>query len=104
MQIESYNSNIAYKGLTKKMSKSLYFYSDMREMVASCSKSNGLVGHIPHQWVKQIPFDSRKAKINEFHEKMGYFVNKILPYTKGTSLSSFILTHIMRRANIIPKK
>ena len=34
---------------------------------------------------------------------MGHFVNKILPYTRGTYLSSFILTRLMRQAQIIPK-
>lgn len=103
MQIETNNNNIAYKGLTKKLSKLLYTYNEINRMVSSNKNSQGLVGHIPYQWVKQIPFDARRENITKFHKNMGFFVNKVLPFTQDSCLSSLMLTHIMRRSKIIPK-
>lgn len=102
MDVKS-NNNITYTGLTKKLSKSRYSSEEIRSMVLKVNKSNGLVGHIPDQWVKQIPFEKRRDNITSFHKDMGVFVTKVLPRTKDSILSSLYLTHIMRRAKMIPK-
>ena len=101
MQIES--NNVSYTGLTKKFSRSLFNYSDTLKALKS-NTSNGIVGHIPNQWIKQIPCDLRRENITEYHKNMGFFVSKILPFTKDSKLSSFFITKIMRHSNIIPSK
>lgn len=100
MQIES--SNVAYTGLTKQFSKSLFEHKEAISAVRN-NVSKGIVGHIPDKWVKQIPYENRRANITEFHKTMGCFVNRILPLTRDSKFSSFVLTKIMRHSNVISK-
>ena len=103
MQIAS--DKISYTGgLTKKLSKTVYFPPEIYKMSKSIKSSNGVVGHLPCQFIKEIPFDIRHDKINEFHRNMGFFVRYVLPLTKDSKVSSFLLTKLMRHSKVISKE
>ena len=101
MQINS--SPISYQGLNRQISKEVITKTTADAFCKLYPKSNGIVGNIPHEWVKNIPPQDREKNIKYFYDKMGTFIYWGLPIFSDSTISSHILTKIFRKTGIIDK-
>lgn len=102
MEINS--SPISYQGLNRKLSKNIFYHETVRELDKLYPKSNGIVGNIPPQWIKNMPADKRGTLIPDLYATIGKFVSILLPIIPSDTLRNKTLTYILRKHQAIGPK
>lgn len=101
--MESRNSNISYRGLTRQLSKNIYTHDAIGKLSELYPQSNGIVGNLPSQWIKNIPAENKSDKIKSLYSNLGMFFAHVFPITRSSTISNKILTSILRKGGAIAK-
>ena len=101
------NSNTSFKGLTAKLSKSVYDKEEVFKLYKKYeSKSHGKIGRLPSKWIYSIPFEKRPETIKEIFINFGKICAGLRD--KKNSLTAKIrasieLTKLFQRAGVLKK-
>lgn len=72
------NSSYSFKGLTSKLSKSVYTKTEVIELCKKYNKkSSSKVGKLPHEWISPIPFDDRADAVKQIYKTIGAAFSKL---------------------------
>ena len=73
-------NNINFGGLNKQLSKEIYKKENIKIINNVFSKSNGIVGNLPPQWINNIPPKERKINIKSLYLDLGNLIIKTSRY------------------------
>lgn len=68
---------INFNGLNKVLKKEIYSKKAIKEFSHSYSRSNGIVGNLPHEWINNMPQQQRENSIKELYSRLGACINGI---------------------------
>ena len=67
--------NLTYSGsLTKDMQKDLMDYDKLSQLLSRFPNTDRRIGHLPQEWMNNIPKENQKKFANELYEKINTFV------------------------------
>lgn len=97
-------SSTSYQGLNRHLSKQVFEPKNVEKLDKLFPKSNGIVGNIPQEWLKNIPVEMRGEIIPQLYQALGDFMRNIFPKLPGGTLKGIFLTRVLRKYNIINKE
>src|SRR5574344_2857560 len=91
-----------FKGLTSKLSNKVYSLNELEELATKYNKSDGVVGSLPADWIKNIGTKDKKEHIKNFYKGFKELIERAK--TDGFEHAQARIDALLKKNKLVKKK